>query len=241
MLHASVTENGVVNTDTGCLRLMVGGDPRRIPLDEVIVAGFTGRDRDEVDRHVAELASIGVPAPDRVPAFYPVEPESVQQTGAMRVTHQETSGEAEIAIVGDGGEWLVTLASDHTDRRAEMEDLAMSKRLCPKPVAREAWRLAEVDEHWDALELRSWIEEDSHRCAYQSGSAASLLPPPALLEHLQERLPDRFLLLCGTVPVHGAIRPAERFIAELRDPVAGRAIRLDYAIELTTTPSQEGT
>ena len=38
--------------------------------------------------------------------------------------------------------------------------VALSKQICVKPVARAAWPLQEVLEHWDSLILRSWIREE---------------------------------------------------------------------------------
>jgi hypothetical protein len=36
-------------------------------------------------------------------------------------------------------------------------------------------------------------------------------------------------MFCGTLPVHGGIRPAESFAYELEDPVLGRSLRASYA------------
>lgn len=221
------------------IRLRVRGVDRALALDQAVVAGFTGRDRAEVDRHVEELRALGVPTPERVPAFYDVPPDCVCQQGAVAVGHGETSGEAEVALVGDGEERLVTLASDHTDRRAETTDIALSKRACPKPIADRAWRYADVVDHWDVLRLRSWIEEEGELRLYQEGTLGSLLAPPALLDLLPAPLLPRFALLCGTVPVRGEIRGSSCFRAELRDPISGDAIRLDYRVRVSKPRQQE--
>lgn len=201
-------------------------------IEHVVVAGFTGRDRAEVDRHVAELSALGVSAPPTIPAYYLLPREALTQATAITVEHGETSGEAEIALVDDGTERLVTLASDHTDRRAEAVDIGLAKRNCPKLVASDAWRYEDVADHWDALQLRSWIDEGDTLCLYQAGTAGELLPPDALLAELPLEEPRApFALLCGTVPVLGGLRPAGRFSAELHDPVRDRSLRLDYRIQ----------
>lgn len=221
------------------LRIEVDGAVRELPLERAVVAGYTGRDRAAVERHVAELAELGVPRPAAIPAYYPMPAELLLQTDAVTAAHPETSGEAEVALLVDGGEWLVTLASDHTDRRAEATDVALSKRLCPKPLAGRAWRYRDVAERWDGLELRSWIEEDGAWCLYQEGGVAELLPLPELVAGAPAALRSgRFGLLCGTVPVRGAIRPGERFRAELHDPRGERTIRLEYRVRpLDVEPS----
>ena len=38
--------------------------------DNLVVAGWTGRDMSAVQHHIDELAAIGVPAPSTVPLFY---------------------------------------------------------------------------------------------------------------------------------------------------------------------------
>lgn len=212
--------------------LSVDRTHRGIVARSVVVAGFTGRDEAEVRRHVEELAAEGVPAPASVPAYYLLDAgAALSQAQEIVVEHEATSGEAEVAIVVDEGEHLVTLASDHTDRRLETRDVALSKRRNPKPIAETAWRFEEVAGHWDQLRLRSWIREDGERRLYQDGALASLLPPATLIERMPAEV-DRasFVLLCGTVPAHGGIRGADRFEAELHDPRLERAIALAYNV-----------
>ena len=213
------------------LRFQVDGESLELRPQVGVVAGFTGRDSEDVAHHIEELEREGVPAPEEVPSFYLVAPATLVQRDAIDVSTGRTSGEAEIALLCDGQDTYVTLASDHTDRGAETLDIALSKQVCPKIFAATAWRYEEVAERWDELTLRSWIDEDGERVAYQEGVAASLIAPVDLLERMPfARRPERFVLLTGTVAVLGAIRAAERFSAELGDPSEGRAITLDYEV-----------
>jgi hypothetical protein len=43
-------------------------------------------------------------------------------------------------------------------------------------------------------------------------------------------LPDGTLMFCGTLAVHGGLRPAQRFEFELEDPMKGRTIRHCYDV-----------
>jgi hypothetical protein len=207
-----------------------------IEPDAVIIAGYTGRDRAKVQHHIDELAAIGVPPPASFPAYWLQPPWLATSSSTVVVTGATTSGEAEVALVGDGDDLYVTLASDHTDRAAEAIDIELSKAICPVPVAAEAWPIADVDGHWDDLVLRSWIVEldgggSEDEVLYQDDVCSSLVPPLDLLAGLPHARPHRFVMLTGTVPVRGAIRPARRFRAELHDPHRDRSIHLTYDIE----------
>ena len=59
-----------------------------------------------------------------------------------------------------------------------------------------------------------------------------MLPPVELIARYTNggaRLPENTLMFCGTLPVHGGIRPAESFEYELEDPVLGRTLRASYS------------
>jgi hypothetical protein len=209
-----------------------GGEEVVCDPDVAIIAGYTGRDRDAVLDHIAELEEIGVAPPPSVPTFYTAPPQLISQAAVMVTTEPGTSGEAEVGLIVGGGEILVTVASDHTDRAAERFDIALSKRLCNKAVATSAWRLDDVIDHWDSLQLRSWLGDDGADL-YQDGTLEELLLPSDLLAAIPWRTaPERFLLLCGTVPTIGGLRLSSRFKAQLYDPVTDRKLGLEYRVEV---------
>ncbi|WPD77676.1 DUF2848 domain-containing protein [Dickeya fangzhongdai] len=218
-------------------------DFKEIPISfdarDVVIAGWTGRDREAVMHHIRELAELGVPQPSAIPLFYRVAANQLSQSERIEVVGESTSGEAEPLLFRRQGEWYVSLASDHTDRKLEAASVALSKQVCVKPVARQAWRFSDVAEHWDQLQLRSWILEDGEYRQYQQGTLAGLRRPEELLELYASRhdsdLPaDGVAMSCGTVAAIGGIRPAAVFRMELVDDVLGRVIRHQYAI--TTLP-----
>ena len=216
------------------IHLDVDGTGRAIELDAVIVAGYTGRDRAAVQHHIDELAAVGVPPPASVPAYWLLPPWLATTDPVVVVAESGTSGEAEVCLVVDGDDVFVSLASDHTDREAESIDIGLSKAICPKPVASSAWHYADVDGHWDELVLRSWVTVDGAEVLYQEGTCDSLVPPPVLRAGYPHRAPERYVMLTGTMPVIGGIRPADRFRAELSHPPTGRSIVLDYAVRALT-------
>ena len=128
----------------------------------------------------------------------------------------------------------VTVASDHTDRKVESYGVAVAKQLCPKIIARTAWRFEEVEPHWDRLVLRSFIEEGGRKVLYQEGPLAQLRAPRDLIAGWRDgdtKLPSHAALFCGTLPMLGAIRPSPRFAMELDDPVLGRRISHAYQVQ----------
>ncbi|MGH3441587.1 MAG: DUF2848 family protein [Nitriliruptorales bacterium] len=214
--------------------IVAGRDTFDVDLACAVVAGFTGRDREAAEEHLLELTNEGVPVPDEIPSFYVVPARLVTQESIVTVTHDRTSGEAEAVLVLRGRETFVALGSDHTDRLAETRDIALSKLACPKVVSGRVWPLEDVEDHWDALHLRSWIEQDGERVLYQDGALASLLSPSELLATIPWQEPPRhpFAVFAGTVPAQGGIRSARRFVAELRDNERNDVLTIDYEIEV---------
>jgi hypothetical protein len=204
--------------------------PVQFAPDIVAIVGYAGRDRASVRQHVSELVAQNVPAPDKVPVLYGVTPDRLCQTRSITVGAATTSGEAEVVLLLVDGETYVSVGSDHTDRALEAKDIPGSKQACPKVVGREAWRLRDVETHWDELELHSWVGE-AHEL-YQRGRVEALLPPADILEFVRSnsvRALDRAVIFCGTLPlVSGQFVPAPRFRARLVDPVRRRRLGVDY-------------
>jgi hypothetical protein len=212
------------------LRLTLEDRETDVPVDTVIVAGWTGRDRDAVERHMAELEAVGVPRPSTAPVFYRVSASRLTTDSAIEST-RSSSGEVEpVLLHHDGGIW-VGVGSDHTDREVETYSVAVSKQLCDKPLAPEFWRYDEVAAHWDELVLRSWIDRE---VLYQEGALSSLMHPGELIPMAAPPLVDGTLMFCGTLAAIGGIRPAAEFRYELVDPVLDRAIGGRY--ETRTLP-----
>ncbi|VVE73915.1 hypothetical protein PCA31118_04638 [Pandoraea captiosa] len=203
-----------------------------VALDTLIVAGWAGRDAAAVEHHIAELAALGVRRPSSTPCFYRLAPALLSQDDAIDVVGQTSSGEAECVLVRQGDTLLVSVGSDHTDREVEAYGVTVSKQVCAKPVARDAWRFADVAAHWDRLELRSWVTNHGERRLYQEGTVAGLLSPQELMAKLgASGLPSGAAMFCGTLAAIGGVAGGEQFEIELHDPVLGRTIRHRYATQ----------
>ncbi|MCQ9617623.1 DUF2848 domain-containing protein [Paenalcaligenes niemegkensis] len=199
-----------------------------------IIAGWAGRDMAAIEHHIEELAELGVPRPSAVPLYYRVAANQLSQESGIQAVGASSSGEAEVFVFSHGGELLVSLASDHTDRDLEAHSVALSKQICAKPVAKEAWLFADVANHWDELILKSWIIEDGKEVLYQDGPLSSLQNPLKLIkDHFgQDAIPAGTGMTCGTVGAIGGIRPSATFIMELYDPHLERSIRHRYELDV---------
>ena len=214
---------------------VAGAGPLAIDLTDLVVAGWAGRDLAAIEHHIEELFAIGVPRPSAVPLFYRGAENLMTQADRIQVIGGQTSGEVETFVFSAGGEMYVSLASDHTDRKLETQSVALSKQICAKPIARSAWRFAEVEDHWDQLVIRAFIEENGKPVLYQEGPLSTLRPPRDLIAGFAEgaaAMPAGVGMICGTVGAIGGIRPSSSFTMELSDPVKGRTIRHTYAVDV---------
>src|SRR5215813_12201008 len=127
-----------------------------IPVGELVLAGWTGRDKAAMEHHIAELEALGVKRPATTPIYYRVSATRLTTANAIEVVGTDSSGEIEFVLAATGGDLLVGLGSDHTDRKAETFGITLSKQLCDKPIATTFWRFADIIDHWDDIVLRAY-------------------------------------------------------------------------------------
>jgi len=205
-------------------------------VDQMVIAGWTGRDTAAVEEHIAELEAIGIQRPATTPCFYRASASLLTHAPSIQVLGGDSSGEAECFMLAAGGDLWVGIGSDHTDRKVEAYDVTVSKQMCPKPIGAGLWRHADVASHWDELILRSYATTLGERRLYQEGSIAALKPPTELISLYRSggNLEDGTLMFGGTVPVIGDVGPAGRFEVEIFDPV--RDTSLTHAYNLVALP-----
>jgi hypothetical protein len=200
-----------------------------VAIDALVIAGWTGRDQEALEKHIRELEALGVPRPKTTPIFYRVAAALLTSAGEIQVSGAHTSGEVETVLFSLADGLWVGLGADHTDRKAETIGVSLAKQLCAKPVAPEVWRYDDVRPHWDRLVLRSWAWTGGQRQPYQEGPVSTMRDPEDLMKRYGGLRPGA-AMFCGTLAVKGGIRPADAFEMELEDPVLGRSIRHKYAI-----------
>jgi len=195
-------------------------------FQQLVIAGWTGRDEAALRKHIKELEEIGVKPPKTTPIFYRVSADLFCHAEEIQVSGPDTSGEVEFVLM-QGKELRVAVGSDHTDRKAETIGVSLSKQLCAKPVSRESWRYDEVKPHWAKLVLRAWADGE----LYQEGPVTAMRSPEDLLQRYGG-LKSGWAMFCGTLAAKGGIRPAGRFAMELEDPVLKRKLKHEYRIHV---------
>ncbi len=219
------------------LETKTGREPLPFKVRRMINAGFTGRDRASAQHHLDELAAEGVPVPDRIPVLYPVIRQALLP-GADRIEVYSgfTCGEVEYVLLVESPERIyVGLGSDHTDRKLEETDIPRSKQICPNVMSGTVWPLEEAAGHWDELVMRLVQDRDGEEILYQEGPLSLMMAPGPLLELIFDRIPgpmDGYAVFSGTIGnlTHGFVY-GDRVRAELKDPVLGRVLKLDYRVE----------
>ncbi|MFN8164219.1 MAG: DUF2848 domain-containing protein [Solirubrobacterales bacterium] len=209
------------------LTLDLGGEQRGVTIDTAIVAGWTARDKEALEHHMAELEALGVARPSAAPIFYRVSAARLTTVGEIEAT-EASSGEAEAVLLQVEGVLWVGIGSDHTDREVEAFGVAVSKQMCEKPIGASFWPYEEVAGHWDELRLRSWITEDGGEVLYQDGTLAAMLPPGP--DRRRDPSVEDGTLMFGTLAAIGGIRPAATFRYELNDPILDRRLEANYSM-----------
>lgn len=182
--------------------LAVAGSDETLALQgtQLVVAGYTARDRAAVQAHIDELAAIGVEPPPNVPIYYPLDPALLTTAATVRVRGERTSGEVEPVIVWCGGHRYLGLGSDHTDREVETTSVAESKAAAPKPLGTTVVPLDVAIAAWDDIRVTCRVDGRP----YQDGLLVSMLQPERLIDDLSDHgnapIGDG-VMFCGTLPL----------------------------------------
>jgi hypothetical protein len=202
-------------------------------IRDLVIAGWTGRDVENVEHHVAELEALGVKRPRSIPCFYRLGAGLLTTDVIVDVVGTDSSGEVEFVLLSLQEGLFIGVGSDHTDRKVESYGVTVSKQLCPKPIGPALWPITDVEEHWDALVLRSWITSSGKRRLYQEGKVTQMLAPVDLIRRYRDGdgiLPLGTAMYCGTMPVRGSIAGGEKIEIELHDPIRNCSLRHAYSV-----------
>jgi hypothetical protein len=215
------------------LSFVVGANPIIAEIQDLVIAGWTGRDAEKVEHHVAELEALGVMRPRSIPCFYRIGASLLTTNVNVDVVGTDSSGEVEFVLLSLEAGLFIGVGSDHTDRKVESYGVTVSKQLCPKPIGPTLWPITDVEEHWDTLVLRSWVTSGGKRRLYQEGEVTQMLAPADLVRRYRGGdgiLPVGTAMYCGTMPVRGSIGGGEKFEIELHDPIRNRSLRHAYSV-----------
>lgn len=203
--------------------------------DHLVCSGWVGRDPKALQAHIEELATLGIPGPERIPIYMNFSTYLLTTDDEISVVSSQSSGEVEYVLLGKGGQIWVTVGSDHTDRDVETKSIPGSKQMYAKWLAVECWPYPDIKDHWDKLILRCWIHKDGQRSLYQEASLASILGP----EELLEKMPDigeikgkEFVLFSGTIATTSGLVYGDSYEIEMEDPVLKRTIKSQYKVKV---------
>ncbi len=208
------------------------GFEETVQLTQAIIAGWTGRDSEAMEKHIAELEELGVQRPPSTPIFYRNAVAHVTTGDTIEVLGNDSSGEVEFVLLQHKDLLWVGVGSDHTDRKLETYNVSFSKQACDKPIAPSFWAYDDVKDHWDDLTLSSYINEEEKTILYQQGKVSSMLRPEVLIDKFTNDTDwlNGKIMFCGTMPVIGGVRPSSHFGFELEDSILGRKIGHAYDI-----------
>lgn len=209
----------------------------RFRVQRLFNAGWAGSDRNAIDHHISELAALGVPAPKHVPTLFALGNHLLTTSRSIQVHGDSTSGEVEYVILKHRGELLVTVGSDHTDRRLETHSIPKAKNMCLNVMASEVWPYEEVRSHFDRLELACWVERGGEMALYQRDVCSALLPPAYWIKEISARVgafSDRAVLFSGTIGTVSGLVVGDAYEFRLTDPVLARTITHRYDCHVLT-------
>lgn len=212
------------------INLVAQGKPIAFEVKNLVIAGWTGRDKAAVEHHIKELEAIGVARPKSTPCYYRVAEYLLSTDESFQFAGNDSSGEVEFVLYSTADGLYVGLGSDHTDRKVESYGVTVSKQMCAKPVSKNVWKYSDIKDHWDQITTRSWVMENNQKVLYQEGAVARMLSPEDLIKGYTggSDLPVGTVMFCGTHAVKGDLRWASKFMMEMQDPVSGQTIQHSY-------------
>ncbi len=213
-----------------------GTSPLSFSYSKVVNAGFTGKNQEEVQHHLQELAAKGISVPSSTPTLYPVVPTAMSTEDSMEVFGEETSGELEyVLLVVNKDEIYVGVGSDHTDRNLEEFHIPRSKQICPNILCKTVWPLAEIEAHWDDLQMSCTVTKNGEKTLYQQGALGLLLNPVELMAFIEKQVSgplENIIIYSGTVKMETEdFVFADHFAAELRDDKLNRSLSFSYDVQ----------
>jgi len=165
----------------------------------------------------------------------------------IEVQGLKVAGEVELVTIVNKGEVLISVGSDNNDTTllhmwtealGKIYDTAKSKQMAPAVVAKDAWWYEDVKDHWDRLNLRSYVTLSGERIPFQNFTLSELVD---LKYHFRTNpwlREDGVVLFSGSRPRLPTVPPnvykeywPPDFHFEVHDPVLNRAISHLYRVQ----------
>ena len=70
------------------LETSAGTRALQVDVQQLVIAGWAGRNREAIEHHIEELAAIGVPRPSAVPLYYRVAANQLTQAAQSQIDNK---------------------------------------------------------------------------------------------------------------------------------------------------------
>src|SRR5258708_8682994 len=93
------------------VELVQGASARRarVAVTALVIAGWTGRDKAAVEKHIRELEEIGITRPASTPIYYRASASRLTTAEIIEATGTASSGEAEFVLAQWDGQLSVRI------------------------------------------------------------------------------------------------------------------------------------
>ncbi len=208
-----------------------GERPVRFKVNTLGIAMFCDRDPDVAALQAEQKEAKWERICETFPSFCKISRYLLTTDDRVEVQGNRTCGEVEVVALAQGNDLFIGIGSDHCDRAIEPVYYYKPKQMCPHALGPRVWRYEEIADHWDELEMISFVRVQGREVAFQKGSLSTLLKVPDLIDR-SGFSSDGLALYCGTVKFLDEYVYGDGFGMELRDPVLGRSLRHTYSLDV---------
>ena len=211
-----------------------GSTPIKFAPSRMFNGGLAGSNPEEVQKHIEELADLGIPPSKFIPTLYAVGSHLLTTDECIQVHGDKTGGEVEYVLLWHDGDIYVTVGSDQTDLWLEQHSSPKAKNVCQNVIPPLVWRYEDVSGHFDALELESFVRVDGEWRDYQRDKAGALLSPAYWIDRLVDRVDSTqgLVFFSGTIPALGSLVYGDAYRMRIKDPILDRQIEHEYRCDI---------
>ena len=222
--------------------------PMQIEVKALRGSGFTNRDRQAVREMSDDRRRNGKSWTAKELWTYRLSPYLLTIDESIDVQGPLTGGEVEVVTVFTADGVFVGVGSDQCDREMDAQYLEKPKQMCLHPLSPKVWKLEDVSDHWDELQLESQVRVGDTVVDLHRFSMSQLVPLETWIDYCGLRNgPFATIFYCGTgMTVPGLSAELERlglsqdtahgvgaeFKMRLYDPVLDREIRHSYTVNV---------
>jgi len=199
-----------------------------------------------VEEHLKKLGTKDN-TPDSLPTIGPKPNNLITTDSTLQVTSSTTAGEAEFVMYPTSDQTYIGVGNDHKEYNIMPEMGRLSNSTCPSVVSEEFWIFEEISDHWDKLELKSWVERDGLLELYQQAPMSAFMRPDNIVDSVNERTDHPITgsaIWSGTVSRatdsgEGKVDPfpevisGDFYLIQLYDPVLDRRLVTQYEVRET--------